>query len=112
MSARSAAAIVSLVLGGSLACTSFYEIPIETPIQPKMDVSAFQRVLVAGFIGGGTDDVDANLETVRLVCSQLRTKAGLRGIGADVLPLAELAANHGKDKENGGVGAPGGGAGG
>ena len=25
---------------------SFYEIPIETPIQPKLDVSAFQRVLV------------------------------------------------------------------
>ena len=61
-------------LAGS-ACTSFYEIPIETPIQPKMDVSLFQRVLVAGFIGGGTEDVDANLETVRLLRSQLRTKS-------------------------------------
>ena len=55
------------------AAPSFYEIPIETPIQPKLDVSAFQRVLVAGFIAGGTDDVDANLETVRLLRSQLRT---------------------------------------
>jgi hypothetical protein len=80
-----------VVLCGSLACTNFYEIPIETPIQPKMDVSAFNRVLVAGFIGGGTEDVDANLETVRLLRSQLRTKSTLRVIEAEVLPLAEMA---------------------
>jgi hypothetical protein len=100
MSARNAAALASLVLTGSLAiagCTGFYEIPIETPIQPKMDVSGFQRVLVAGFIGGGTDDVDANLETVRLLRSQLRTKSNLRVIEADVLPLAEIAADQHKD---------------
>jgi len=72
-------------------CAGFYEIPIETPIQPKMDVTGFQRVLVAGFIGGGTDDVDANLETVRLLRSQLRTKSPLRVIEAEVLPLAEIA---------------------
>ena len=54
------------------ACTNFFEVPIETPISPKMDVSAFRRVLVAGFISGGTEDVDANLETVRLLRSQLR----------------------------------------
>ena len=94
MTARNAAAIASLALGlavlcGVAACTNFYEIPIETPIQPKMDVSPFQRVLVAGFIGGGTDDVDANLETVRLLRSQLRIKSSLRVIEADVLPLAE-----------------------
>ena len=94
MTARSAAAASSLVLAGTLAlagCTGFYEIPIETPIQPKMDVTGFQRVLVAGFIGGGTDDVDANLETVRLLRSQLRTKSPLRVIEAEVLPLAEIA---------------------
>jgi hypothetical protein len=89
---RNAAAIASLVvLCGSLACTNFYEIPIETPIQPKMDVSSFNRVLVAGFIGGGTDDVDANLETVRLLRSQLRTKSTLRVIEAEVLPLVDMA---------------------
>src|SRR5574339_1054009 len=99
MTARSAAAASSRVLAVTLAgivvltgCTGFYEIPIETPIQPKMDVSPFQRVLVAGFIGGGSEDVDANLETVRLLRSQLRTKSGLRVIDADVLPLLELAA--------------------
>jgi hypothetical protein len=89
---RNAAAIASLVVFcGSVACTNFYEIPIETPIQPKMDVSAFNRVLVAGFIGGGTDDVDANLETVRLLRSQLRSKSNLRVIEAEVLPLVEMA---------------------
>ena len=69
----------------------YYEIPIETPIQPKLDVSPFQRVLVVGFVAGGTDDVDANQETVRLLRSQLRTKSGLRVIDADVLPLIEIA---------------------
>src|SRR5690349_23042378 len=94
MSARNAAALASLVLAFVLAgCTGFYEIPIETPIQPKMDVSGFQRVLVAGFVSGGTEDVDANLETVRLLRSQLRTKSPLRVIEAEVLPLAEIAAN-------------------
>jgi hypothetical protein len=96
MIARNAARIASLALGltvlcGAAACTNFVEIPIETPIQPKMDVSPFTRVLVAGFIGGGTDDVDANLETVRLLRSQLRSKSNLRVIEADALALAAMA---------------------
>ena len=97
MTARSVATIASLVLlTFTSACTNFFEVPIETPLSPKMDVTAFRRVLVAGFISGGTDDVDANLETVRLLRSQLRTKSGLRVIEADVLPLAELAADKAK----------------
>jgi len=92
MTARTAAAAASLALALTLvACTNFYEVPIETPIQPKMDVSAFQRVLIAGFLAGGSEDVDANLETVRLLRSQLRSKSSLRVIDADVLPLIELA---------------------
>jgi hypothetical protein len=78
-------------------CTNFFEIPIETPIQAKLDVSPFQRVHVVGFIAGGSDDVDANLETVRLLRSQLRTRSGLRVIEADVLPLAEIAQELSKD---------------
>ena len=97
MTARSAATIASLALLAFVSgCTNFFEVPIETPLSPKMDVSAFRRVLVAGFISGGTDDVDANLETVRLLRSQLRTKSGLRVIEADVLPLVELAADKAK----------------
>jgi hypothetical protein len=81
-----------LALVGALAgCTSYFEIPIETPIQPKLDIAAFQRVLVAGFIAGGDEEVDANLETVRLLRSQLRQKGSLRVIEAEALPLAEVA---------------------
>ena len=81
-----------LLLVGALAgCTNYFEIPIETPISPKLDVGAFQRVLVAGFIAGGSDEVDGNLETVRLLRSQLRTKGTLRVIDAEALPLAEIA---------------------
>ena len=76
----------------ALACgADYYEIPIETPIQPKLDVTAFQRVLVAGFVAGGSEDVDANQETVRLLRSQLRTKSSLKVIDADILPLLEVA---------------------
>lgn len=92
---RSVAALGSLaLLVAAAGCTSFYEIPIETPIQPKMDVTPFTRVLVAGFIGGGTDDVDANMETVRLLRSQLRSKSSLRVIEAEALPLADIAREH------------------
>jgi hypothetical protein len=84
------------LLGVTAACTNFYEVPIETPIQAKLDVGAFRRVLVAGFISGGTEDVDANMETVRLLRSQLRTKTNLRVIEAEVLPLVQLAGKQGQ----------------
>ena len=76
------------------ACgADYYEIPIETPIQPKLDVSAFQRVLVAGFVAGGSEDVDANQETVRLLRSQLRTKSSLKVIDADILPTFDRSSS-------------------
>jgi hypothetical protein len=92
---------LGLVLVGIGACTNSLEIPIETPIQPKLDISPFQRVLVAGFIAGGTDEVDANLETVRLLRSQLRTKSGLKIIEADVVPLTEIAVEHARPADAG-----------
>jgi hypothetical protein len=85
-----------------VACgPSYFEIPIETPIRPKMDVSPFQRVLVAGFVAGGSDDVDTNLETVRLLRSQLRTKSSLRVIDADVMPLIEIAQDQNRSSVDG-----------
>src|SRR5262245_49575640 len=86
---RALSSLVAVLLAA--ACTNSFEIPIETPIRPKLDVAAFQRVLVAGFIAGGTEDVDGNLETTRLLRSQLRTKSQLRVIDSDVLPLADVA---------------------
>ena len=94
MTGRISLRLLSSVLAlGVAGCASFYEIRIETPIAAKLDVSAFQRVFLAGFLAGGTDDVDANLETVRLLRSQLRMKSNLRVVDADVLPLMDVAAS-------------------
>ena len=99
---RAIAVLAALALAGGAACgPSYYEIPIETPIQPKLDVSPFQRVLVIGFVAGGTDDVDANLETVRLLRSQLRTRSSLTVIDADVMSLLDVAQDQGKEAEGG-----------
>jgi hypothetical protein len=92
--ALAGAGLLALV---TLACgPAVYEIPIETPISAKLDVTAFQRVLVAGFVAGGTEDVDTNQETVRLLRSQLRTKSSLRVIDADVMPLQDIAQDQNK----------------
>src|SRR5687768_18459443 len=97
---RSCAVAVVMATAVTAACTNYYEIPIETPIRPKLDVSAFQRVLVAGFIAGGTEDVDGNLETTRLLRSQLRTKSEMRVIDTDVLPLMDVASETRATSEN------------
>jgi hypothetical protein len=104
MTARSAAAIasLSLALAVSAACgVSFYEIGIETPIQAKLDTSPFQRVLVLGFLSGGTKEVDVNSETVRLLRSQLRTKSNLKVIDSDVISLVDVV-----DKMKGNLATP------
>jgi hypothetical protein len=103
MTARTSRTVASLSAVLLTACTSFYEIPIETPIKAKLDVDAFQRVLVAGFLAGGAEDVDGNLETTRLLRSQLRTKSQLRVIDTDVLPLMEVA---GEDRKTDGAPLP------
>ena len=93
MTARVARTLSSLLaVAMAAACTNYFEIPIETPIRPKLDTSGFQRVLVAGFLSGGSEDIDGNLETTRLLRSQLRTKSDLRVIDTDVLPLMDVAA--------------------
>jgi hypothetical protein len=90
MTARIVVAIASASVAISLsACTGFYEIPVETPIQAKIDISGFQRVLVAGFLSGGSQAIDANSETARLLRSQLRTRQDLRVIDADAVSLID-----------------------
>jgi hypothetical protein len=92
MTARTVVAIGSLCAAlASAGCLSFVEIPVEIPIQAKIDVSKFQRVLVVGFLAGGSKSIDPNTETVRLLRSQLRTKQDLRVVDGDVLSLAEEA---------------------
>jgi hypothetical protein len=84
------AAAASLAVGlASAGCISFTEIAVETPITAKLDVTPFQRVLVAGFVGGGSRSLDASAETARLLRSQLRSKSTLRVIDADTINLVE-----------------------
>lgn len=85
------ASLVVLALGLVGCGASSYEVPIQTPIRAKLNVSGFQRILVAGFVAGGGSDVNANTETVRLLRSQLRLKSKLRVVDADALPLAAIA---------------------
>lgn len=85
-------AIASLtLLLTSFACTNLYEIPVETPLEPKLDTAGFQRILIAGFVVGGTDDVDTNLETARLLRSQLRNNSDLEVIDSEVIALITAA---------------------
>jgi hypothetical protein len=108
MIALGARTVVSLGLVAAMSgCTAGYlEIPLETPIQPKLDVRPFSRVYVAGFITAGTDEVDGNLETVRLLRSQLRNKGALRVIDADALDLADLGAGDNGAAASGAAGNP------
>ena len=82
-------------LAAAAACTNYYEVPVETPLEPKLDASGFQRVLVAGFVTGGSGEVDTNLETARLLKSQLRSNSEFQVIDADVIELAAVAEEQG-----------------
>jgi hypothetical protein len=74
-----------LVLGG---CTSFVEVPVETPLQSKIDVTSFRRVLVAGFVTDpGDSDVELGSETTRLLQNQLRSNTRLQVLEPDHPPL-------------------------
>lgn len=103
MTGRGAQTVVSLAFTALLAgcSTTYHEVPIETPIQPKLDVRPFSRVFVAGFLTAGSDDVDGNLETVRLLRSQLRNKGQLRVIDADALDLADASGAPAEPAANG-----------
>jgi hypothetical protein len=88
MTANTLAAVASGVLAvTAAACLSYYDVQIETPLQSKIDVTPFQRVLVVGFVSGGSKAVDTNTETVRLLKSQLRTKSDLKVVDTDPLAL-------------------------
>jgi hypothetical protein len=90
MTARIVVGAASLAaLLASAGCLSFYDIAVETPIQAKIDVSPFRRVLVAGFLSGGANNIDPNTETARLLRSQLRTRSEMSVIDAEVLSLVD-----------------------
>jgi hypothetical protein len=66
------------------------EIPVETPLQSKIDVTRFRRVLVAGFVTDlGESDIDLASETARLIQNQLRSNTRLQILEPDRPPLVD-----------------------
>jgi hypothetical protein len=66
-------------------------VPIETPLQSKLDVTAFRRVMIAGFVTepGAEADLDLSAETVRLLQNQLRSNTKLQVLEPDRPPLQD-----------------------
>lgn len=82
--------VVGAAALAATGCTSFYEVAIDTPLQSKIDVGEFRRVLVAGFVTELSDeDVDLQSETVRLLQNQLRAGAKLQVLEPDHPPLMD-----------------------
>ena len=83
------------VLGALLiaGCASMVEVPVETPLQSKLDVSRFRRILIAGFVTEPeSPDVDLSAETSRLLQNQLRSNTRLQVLEPDHPPLADALA--------------------
>jgi len=84
---RVAAALPFVFAAG---CSSVLEVPVETPLQSKLDVSAFRRILIAGFVTDLEDsDVDLSAETSRLLQNQLRSNTRLQVLEPDRPPLQD-----------------------
>jgi len=92
-------ALSSAALAGG--CATALEIPIETPLRSKLDVSKFRRVLVAGFVTDLVDEgIDLAPETSRLLQNQLRSASRLQVLEPDRPPLnQELARTFKRDED-------------
>ena len=77
--------LLVLVAAGALAsgCMATYPVPVATPIRAAVDVSRFQRVVVAGFVTSEHDPIDTNAEMVRLLRSQLRSRSQLGVVASE-----------------------------
>ncbi len=82
----------ALVLMACLAgCTSYYEVPIEVPISAKLDITNFNRILVAGFVTQSNENLDLDTETMRLLRNQLRIRSTMHIVEAEVEPLGDFS---------------------
>ena len=93
MSTKIVSIVYLVLLVSLLACStsSYVEVSVETPLKPKLDISKFQRILIAGFVADSANEVNTNLETARLLRSQLRTNSRLQVIDAEVIELIDIA---------------------
>jgi hypothetical protein len=72
-------------------------VPIEVPVSAKLDLSRFNRVLVASFTTQTSEPMDLDSETVRLLRNQLRTRSRLQVLDAEVAPLGDFSEKTLKD---------------
>jgi hypothetical protein len=81
--------LLPVLLGAG--CASFVEVPVETPLQSKLDVSSFRRVMIAGFVTdvGADSEVEIGSETARLLQNQLRSNSRLQVLEPDRPPLQD-----------------------
>ncbi len=85
---RSALPLLAALLAP--ACGGVIEVPVETPLQSKLDVSKFRRILIAGFVTDLEEsEVDLSAETSRLLQNQLRSNTKLQILEPDRPPLQE-----------------------
>jgi hypothetical protein len=88
---------VAVALAGlflAAGCASFVEVPVETPLQSKLDVSRFRRILIAGFVVDITDpDIDLSAETSRLLQNQLSSNTRIQVLEPDRPPLQDALEN-------------------
>ena len=90
MRAQLAATLGSVTVSVWLAgCTGFYPVAVATRVPAALNMAPYSRLLVAGFISGGNEDVDINGETVRLLRSQLRADRSLTIVNAGAMPLTD-----------------------
>ena len=89
---RASFVLVACALLG-VGCASMIEVPVDTPLQSKLDVSRFRRILIAGFVTEPeSPDVDLSSETARLLQNQLRSNTRLQVLEPDHPPLADALA--------------------
>lgn len=91
MMMRGVALLLAVIVSG---CASFVEVPVETPLKSKLDVSRFRRILIAGFVTDLRDaDVDLSAETSRLLQNQLRSNTRIQVLEPDRPPLQDALDN-------------------
>ena len=90
---RQFASGVALFLLGITACASgrYVEVTIEIPIDAKLDLSEYGRVLVGSFVSQTNENLDLDSETWRLLRNQLRLNSRLAVIEAEVEPLGDFS---------------------
>ena len=83
-------AALALGLSGC-AIGPYVEVPIEIPIEAKLDLSGYGRVLVGSFVTQTNENLDLDAETSRLLRNQLRLNSRLAVIEAEIEPLGNFS---------------------